>query len=231
MRWAWIWSILRCELVGKIPAGQVDISQRRVRMAMPGECRDRMQLPTHPGQIRQTQVPSCVRGKPRNIGGQRDPVHHLRPRPQAQLLRVITAGLREGTAVHVPYSDSPGARDRPTAAHRSQPCTAAIRSSRFFVVSARILRAEVGGVEIVGAQRAQLLTAQRCAVGQGEHRRSFGPVPRRRLRGCPPTAVRWESTAASSIGAQAYADAHCRADRAYRPRPTGLEARSPSSMR
>ena len=203
------------ELVGKIPAGQVDISSvESVR-----RCPAKVAIVCSSQPIRARSVRHrCRVVWVENFGTSAadaircttfDRVHKL------GWLRVITAGLREGTAVPVPCSDSTGVRDSPTAAHRSQPSTATIRSSRFFVVSARSLRAEVGGVEIVGAQRAQQVTSQRCVVGQGEHHRSSGPVPRRRLRGCSPTAVRWESTAASSIGAQAHADAHCRADRAY----------------
>ena len=132
MRWAWIWSILRCELVGKIPAGQADISQRRVSLAMPGECRDRMQLPTHPGQIRQTQMPSCVGGKFRNIGGQRGPAHHLRPRPQTQWLSVIAAGLRQEKRSTCPAQTRPVheiARQQHTDRSRVQPQSARAGSS------------------------------------------------------------------------------------------------------
>ena len=51
------------ELLGDIVSGQVDVGQCGVSRTVAGERGDRVQFPTHPGQVRQTQLPSRVRGE------------------------------------------------------------------------------------------------------------------------------------------------------------------------
>ena len=82
-------------LLGELPAGQVDIAQRGVSVTVPGERGDRVDLPAHPGQVRQAKVPGRVRGEPLDARGQGDPADHLRPGPQAQRLGVVAPRLRQ----------------------------------------------------------------------------------------------------------------------------------------
>ena len=56
------------ELVGEVAAGQVDIAERRLARPVPGERRDGVQFPAHPGQVGQAQVPGGMRGEPLHPG-------------------------------------------------------------------------------------------------------------------------------------------------------------------
>ena len=176
-----MWAIARFSLSGQVPAGQVDVAQRRLGRAVPGEGRDRVQLPAHPGQVGQAQVPGGVRGEPRHLGGQRDPAHHLRPGPQASAARPWLrrdsdrnsgprARLSVARCARYSASSTPVAAEYGTT-----------RSRRVFVVSARTRSIRCAGIQVVGAQRAQLLPPQRRVVGQREHH----PVADRLAGGTP----------------------------------------------
>jgi hypothetical protein len=124
------------ELPGELPAGQMDIAQRGVSVTVPGERGDRVDLPAHPRQVRQAQVPGRVRGEPLDTRGQGDPADHLRPGPQAQRLGTVATRLRQELRP----------LDRLTVARCARYCDSSTpveaeygttRSSRFFVVSAR----------------------------------------------------------------------------------------------
>ena len=136
--------------------------------AVPGERRDRVQLPAHPGQVRQAQMPRGVGGEPRHLGCQRDPPDHLRPRPQRQRLGQVAPRLRQeqrpagpaerGAVPQVLRQQHPGRRR--VRHHPLPPGLSGLRPHP---------QRAVRRIEIVGAQRAQLLPAQRRVIGQREH--------------------------------------------------------------
>ena len=141
---------------------------------MPGERGDRVQLPAHPGQVRQAQVPRGMGGEPRKVGRQRNSPHHLRPGPQRHRFGVVAARLRQKQTAPGPAQRRPvpqilrqqHARGRRV---RHHPLTAGLRRLRTHPQGA------VRRVEIVAAQRAQFLSPQRRVIGQREHH----PIPDR----------------------------------------------------
>ena len=69
----------RARQPGSVPARPGPVRLPAVRAVLQDDPSDRVQLPAHPGQVRQAQVPRGVSGEPGHPGRQRDPPHHLRP--------------------------------------------------------------------------------------------------------------------------------------------------------
>ena len=135
---------------------------------MPGEGCDGVQLPAHAGEIGQAEMPRRMRGELRDTGGERDPAHNLRPRPQAERLGPVASGLREeqraaaaadgGTVIQV-GGEQHARRGR--VGHRaSPPGLGRLGPDPDHAVSR---------VEVVGAKRAQLLAPQGSVIGESEH--------------------------------------------------------------
>ena len=127
-----------------------------------------VQFPAHPGQIGQTQMPGGVGGEPRHVRGQRDPAHHLRPGPQGQRLGAVAPRLRQ-------EQRAPGPAERAAVAQvapQQHPGRGGVGHDPFPAGLGRLRpdpQRAVRGIDIVGAQRAQFLAAQRRVVGQRQH--------------------------------------------------------------
>jgi hypothetical protein len=135
---------------------------------MPGEGGDRLHLPAHPGQVSQAQVPGRVGGEPRNVSLQRHPADHLRPGPHAERLGVVAPRLRQEQRASRPADHCPV----PQVLGEQRPGRRRVRHRPLAAGLGRLRphpQRPVARVEIIGAQRAQLLPAQRRVIGQRQH--------------------------------------------------------------
>ena len=137
-------------------------------MTVPGERGDRVDLPAHPGQVRQAKVPGRMRGEPLDPRGQGDPADHLRPGPQAQRLGTVATRLRQEQRPPCPADRGP-VRE---VLRQQHPGRGRVRHDALQPVLRRLRpdpKRAVRRVNVVGAQRAQLLAPQRGIVGQRQH--------------------------------------------------------------
>ena len=122
-------------------------------------------------------MPGRVGGELRHPGADRDAPHHLRPRPQTQRLRPVAARLRQEQRPPRPADSRPMRQ----VALQQHPGRCRIRHHPLEPILRRLRphpQHPPARIQIVGAQRAQLLAPQRRVIGQREHH----PVPWRLAR-------------------------------------------------
>lgn len=156
------------QLLGEVATGEVDVLQGRVGVPVPGEGRDGVQLPAHPRQIGQAQMAGGVGGEPLDASRQGETAYHLRPGPQSQWLAMVAPGLRQ-------EQWPPGPADRRAMREvvgQQHACGRGVRHHAFQPVLRRLRthpQRPVRRIQVIGAQRAQLLPAQRRIVGERQH--------------------------------------------------------------
>ena len=219
------------QLRRQVPPGQVDVLQRGVGAAMPGERGDRVQLPAHPGQIRQAQMPRGMGGEPGKVGRQRDSPHHLRPRPQRERVRRGCGATPTGTNRPGPGSASPGAPGTSPAAHPWAPSTAPSAPGGSSWSPHAPATCGAPGRD----RRCAARTAPPGATPRHRPARASpgcGSAPRRPRRTGAASRPHWGSTAASPSAAPAHRPDHQTLDPAYNgPGQQDCDSRTPSSTR
>ena len=142
-----------------------------------------------------------VRGELRDAGVQSDPAHHLGPGPQRQRLGAVAPRLRQEQRSPCPADRGPVDQ----VGRQQHPGRRRVRHNPLQVVLRRLRphpQQAARRVQVVGAQRAQLLTAQARRRRPARASAGCGPARGRRQPGSPATPARWESTAAWSASAR-----------------------------